>query len=87
MDGGGYTTGDNGRAQRLLNAVQGLLASLTGYGVPATADIYVGDGTGLVIASGRFQIGRHSAWQELEHSRKATSGSPSDAGQAALGTR
>ena len=50
MDSGSDEAGDERRAQRLLNAVQGLLEGSLRDGLSATCDIHVSDRAGWLSA-------------------------------------
>ena len=61
MDSGSNAIGDKGAAQRLFDAVSGLLESSLGDGLQATCDVYVSDRAGKFIAGRGLHLYRNDA--------------------------
>ena len=61
MDSGSDETGNNRAAQRLFNAVSGVLESSLGDGLQATCDVYISDRNGRFIAGCGLHLYRNDA--------------------------
>lgn len=74
MDSRSYPPRDNRAAQRLLDAVSGVLARECGDGLQATCDVYICDGTGRQFARCRISALGHDSWKILVGQEPAEGG-------------
>jgi hypothetical protein len=85
MDSGSDEAGDERRAKRLLDAVQGLLEGSLRDGLSATCDLHVSDRAGRLVARRRVSVSGDYPREIVVCEKPAASGQASATGEIEVG--